>query len=476
METSKNKRRTYGEHLTSISIFQKFILPEIEKDIYNYRWVDLFCGEGNLILPILELVPEYKRIDFFKKHIFLFDIQKKLVEKSILNAIKYGIPKEIAQKNILQRDTIKNYPTFILNGDLPIYHITNPPYLYIGYIVKHKETQKYLEYFQGINEGYQDLYQLALINDLRYNIKKMVYIIPSNFIFGFSVSNKIRNDFLRYYNIKKAFIFEKKIFKFTGTNVIICFFERKELPKKEKITFVGTKINKENQKKVYILSPKNHFRAGNEFEEFVKYHKAHKPLKVSYYLTINEIEKYRGNNRIAVIDANVFNGKEYKKKVIYVNDNLYKKIKSNILFVRTVDTGSFDKRAGLYLIKEVFGVDGILVSKSKYRTHPIQIFFNPQIPKEAQVLLKEYFNLVLEYFRKKTDSEFMTTYKYSNSEYTRKYLGLLQVKELIETFPLLELKENEQDEFKNLIEKKETDNIISFVKSFNQTKGASLWH
>jgi hypothetical protein len=54
METLKNKRRTYGEHLTSISIFQKFILPEIEKDIYNYRWVDLFCGEGNLILPILE--------------------------------------------------------------------------------------------------------------------------------------------------------------------------------------------------------------------------------------------------------------------------------------------------------------------------------------------------------------------------------------------------------------------------------------
>ena len=25
--------------------------------------------------------------------------------------------------------------------------------------------------------------------------KKMIYIIPTNFLFGFSVSNKIRNDF-----------------------------------------------------------------------------------------------------------------------------------------------------------------------------------------------------------------------------------------------------------------------------------------
>jgi len=470
MEVLKNKRRTYGEHLTSISIFKKFILPEIQKEVYKYRWVDLFCGEGNLILPILELVPEDERIEFFKKHIFLFDIQKELVEKSILNALKYGIPKEIAQKNIIQRDTIKNYPTFILESDLPVYHITNPPYLYIGYIVKHKETQKYLEYFQGENEGYQDLYQLALMNDLRNGIQKMIYIIPSNFLFGFSVSNKIREDFLQYYNIKKAFIFEKKIFEFTGTNVIICFFERKKFPKKEKIIFEGIKINKEVQKKVYILNPENHFRAGNEFEEFVKHYKAFKPLKVSYYLTIEEVEKNKGNNKIAVIDANAFNGKGYAKKVIYVNDDLYKKIKSNILFVRTIDTGSFDGRAGLYLIREVFGVDGILVSKSTYRTHPIQIFFNPQISEEDQVLLKDYFNLVLEYFREKNDSEFMTTYKYSNSEYTRKYLGLIQAKKLIETFPILVLKENERDEFKNLIEKKDVENIISFVKSFNQLK------
>jgi hypothetical protein len=136
MKSLKNKRRTYGEYLTSINIFKEFILPEIKDKIYKYRWVDLFCGEGNLILPILELIPEDERIEFFKKHIFLFDIQKEMVEKSILNATKYGIPRGIAQENIIQKDTIKNYPTFILDSNLPVYHITNPPYLYIGYIVK----------------------------------------------------------------------------------------------------------------------------------------------------------------------------------------------------------------------------------------------------------------------------------------------------------------------------------------------------
>lgn len=461
----KDKRRAYGEHFTSVNVFKRFILPEIERELYSYRWVDLFCGEGNLILPMLELVEEEKRVEFFQRHIFLFDIQEEFVEKSILRALNYGIPKEIAQRNIIQRDTIQNYPTFILDSELPVYHITNPPYLYLGYIAKHQETQKYLDYFQGKNVGYQDLYQLALINDLRNGIKKMAYIIPSNFLFGFSVSNKIRRDFFQYYNIKKAFIFEKRIFEFTGMNVIICFFEEKEFPKKEKIVFEGAKINKRIQKRFYILSPKNHFRAGNEFEDFVKNYQSFRPLKVFYYLTIDDVEKGKGDKEILVIDANHFHKKSYAKKVIYVSDELYKKIKTNVLFVKTIDTGSSQGRAGLYLIQEVFGVDGILVSKSRYRTHPIQIFLSPEISKDSQIFLKEYFNLVLEYFREKTDSEFMTTYKYSNSEYTRKYLGLLQVKELIKTYPVLTLRETKQKEFKSLVEKKDAEAVISFVKS-----------
>jgi hypothetical protein len=79
----ERKRREFGVHLTSIDIFKKFIFPEIKDILYKYTWIDLFCGEGNLILPILEAIPKNNRTDFFKEHIFLFDIQKEMVEKSI---------------------------------------------------------------------------------------------------------------------------------------------------------------------------------------------------------------------------------------------------------------------------------------------------------------------------------------------------------------------------------------------------------
>ncbi len=470
IENLNTRRRTYGEHLTPIQIFKDFILSEVKDYIYQYIWIDLFAGEGNLILPILELIPENKRVFFFKKHIFLFDIQKELVEKAVSNAMKYGIPRELAIKNICQRDTIKDYPDFLLDLGLPIYHITNPPYLYIGYIKKHIETQEYLHYFQSENEGYQDLYQLALINDLRHGIKNMIYIIPSNFLFGFSVSNKIRKDFLPYYKIKKVIIFEKEIFKYTGTNVVICFFERKDVPKHEVIFFDGIKINKNIQKKQYKLCPVNQYRAGGDFEDFVNTYTTKTPLQIRYYLTLEEVEKNKGIFEVEALDVNNFSCGEYTKTKIYINEFLFHKIKSNILFIRTVDTGAKNGRAGLYKIQDIFGVDCLLVTKAKYRTHPIQIFIELPLSADEQTLLKDYFNLLLEYFREKTDSEFMTTYKYSNSEYTRKYLGLSQIKKLIQTFPLLNLKESEKWQLKNLIDAKKKEEIINYIQHVNKNE------
>jgi len=75
--------------------------------------------------------------------------------------------------------------------------------------------------------------------------------------------------------------------------------------------------------------------------------------------------------------------------------------------------------------------------------------------------------MVLEYFRALTDSEFMTTYKYSESEYTRKYLGLSQVKAIIETFPC------ERDKLKELAEivkNKNAEELISFIKHMHSKR------
>ena len=473
MSVIKNKRRTFGEHLTSKKIFYEYILPYIRDILYDYIWVDLYAGEGNLILPILKLIPEPERIDFFKERIFLFEIQPELVKKAIQQAEYYGIPKEIGMKNIILKDTLQEFPKEIVSKKFPVFHITNPPYLYIGYIVK--QGGRNLTYFRGINEGYQDLYQIALMNDLRNNVSKMIYIIPSNFLFGDAGSNKIRKDFLKFYFIQMAYIFEDKVFEYTGTNVGIFFFERKKYPHDENLKFIGIKIkNGDREEREYTLKTEGNYRAGNNFQDFIMNYKAKKPIEFKFYLTEALVSKNSGDELVEVIDANSFNGKSYESKKIHVSKGLKSEILSNILFVRTVDTGAMNGRVGLYEIKKVFNVDGIFTN-NPFRTHPIQIFFYPKLSVENQLYLLKYFNLVLEYFREIDDSEFLTTFKYSDSIYTRKYLGLTKVKQLIQTFPILDITEYEITKFKNLIDKKDIVEIIDFIKNKNDNNQISLF-
>ncbi len=463
----KNNRRSLGVHLTSTDIFLKYIFPEIQSKLYDYLWVDLYAGEGNLILPILEYIPEKERIEFFKDHVYLFDIQPEMVQKCIDNAVYYNIPIDIAEKNIKQRNNLDTFPRNLKKKLYPIFHITNPPYLYLGYIRKHEETKMHLKYFENENDGYQDLYQIAMINDLRSEIDDIIYIIPSNFIFGASVSNKFRLDFLKYYKIIKLCTFETKIFEFTGTNIVIGFFKRKKNPIIETQEFNGTKYKKNNQvlERRYKLIPKFNYRGGSEFDEFTESYQLKKPIKVIYYIRREDVQNNKGDNEVLVIDTSSYVSNEYLKKTINLNDEFANKVKSNILYVRTVDTGSYEGRAGLNYIREAFGVDGVYVSGNTYRTSPIQIMLEPIILEEDQCLLKDYFNFILEYFREKLDSEFLTTYKYSDAKYTRKYLGLTQVRSIIETFPFNKLDEILRRNLKSYIKER---NFVETIKLLRQ--------
>ncbi len=460
-------RRSLGFHLTSREIFIKYIFPKIKDKLWDYLWIDLYAGEGNLILPILNSISPDDRIQFFKDHIYLYDIQPEMVQKCVINAENYGISSKIANNNIQLRDNLDNFPTFLNNVQFPLFHITNPPYLYLGYIRKHKETQKYLNFFKGKNEGYQDLYQIAMINDLRNDIENLIYIIPSNFLFGASVSNKFRRDFLKYYNIRRMIVFETKIFEYTGTNICIGFFNKKKKPKSEKLEFKGIKIKNNNRffEKKYILKPEFKYRAGSEFDEFLAEFCVNKPLTVHYYLLKEDVLQNEGSNEISVIDANDYQNNKYKTIILHVNNNLKKRIVSSILYVRTVDTGSYDGRVGLGIISEDFNVNGILVSGNTYRTHPIQIFFEPIANPNEQNLLRKFFNFILEVFREKLDSDFLTTYKYSDADYTRKYLGLTQVRRLIQIFPFSELNEKNKEKLNGLINNKDFNGIFEFLKA-----------
>ncbi|HRV03460.1 MAG TPA: N-6 DNA methylase [Candidatus Ratteibacteria bacterium] len=467
----KNRRRDFGAHMTSVDIFKNFIFPEIKDFLYDYAWIDLFAGEGNLILPILDAIQINKRIEFFKEHIFLFDVQKEMVDRSIQNAQRYGIPYEVARTNIQLRDTLQNYPDF-KRLKYPCYHITNPPYLYLGYIVK--KSERNLGYFSNQNEGYQDLYQVALMNDLRHNLQRLIYIIPTNFLFGFSVSNKIRRDFFSFYEITKAIIFERKIFEFTGTNVCICFFERKNHPSNQEINFYALKVNSKIIKKKYRLSVNDCYRAGGEFNEFISYFRPLEPLKIKFYLTIDEIQKNKGKIPVKLLDVNSFSNGYFRFDTYMVHKDFHDKLKSNPLFVRTLDTGKWEGRCGIYNVQEIFGVDGIVVKKKKYRTHPIQIFITPVLSECDLLLLKDYFNVMLEYFRKITDSEFLTTFKYSSSDYIRKYLGLSQTRKLLETLPVHLISAENKKRLRTFINQKDIEGIKDILSSQNRKTLSAL--
>lgn len=458
----------YNEHLTPSIVFDKYILDEVLPVRARYRWIDLFAGNGDLIFPLLEHTPKSERIEFFREHIFMCDIQPVKVWACIQRAISLGIPESIAVRNILIWDSLESYPPEALLTTLPCYHITNPPYRYIGRIAKTPQIRRHLEYFQADNEGYQDLYQIALANDLRHGIHNMIYIIPTNFLFGGASVQKIRETILEQYYIKKAVVFEKPIFSSTGTHVMITFFHKKKKAAHEEQSFGGIKVGSAESQRRYILMPKYGYRAGTEFMDFVIRCKAQAAIKVSPYLHEKEVNAHTGNMCLSLVDVNSFRGGGYTKVLRFVDEALYQKVKSNPLFLRTLDTGTSHGRTGLYLIPEVFEADGIVVTRGIYRTQPIQLFLSPALKYDEIVLLKDYFNLLLEHFRDITDSEFMTTYKYSKSGYTRKYLGISQAKALIETFPYLSISDEQKAYFVALVQAKDVSQLIHFMLSLRR--------
>ena len=80
-----------------------------------------------------------------------------------------------------------------------------------------------------------------------------------------------------------------------------------------------------------------------------------------------------------------------------------------------------------------------------YRTNPIQIFIEPNLTEKESYNLMKVFNNILNYLREKTSGDFMTTYKYTdNPKYIRKYLGLKQIKEILTTINLKDLRDTQK--------------------------------
>lgn len=457
----KLQKRKRGAFYTPEEILDKYILPKIKPLLWNYVWIDLYCGRGDLIIPIIKCIEKNKRNLFFKEHVKCFDIDKKALSIFKERLKDLGIKENLINKNVIQKDTLKSFPNFY--HSYPLYHITNPPYLYKGFIPKTEKTKDLLKYFQGEREPLQDLYQVALFNDIKKGIEKMIYIIPTNFLFGDANANYIRNLVFTHYKLTHLYILEEKVFPDTGTNTCICFFEKKQLPSSEDQIVNAVKLSKGEEKlRTYKLSKKFKWRAGAEFYEFCSKFRAKTPLKFNYYLLKREVDANQGKYEVILLDVN-----KYEPIKVKVNRYLYDKIRRNILFLKTLDTGRFEGMAGLYECREIFNVEGIMVSKnSTYRTHPIQIFFRNKLSVEEQKFVKYWFNIVLNKLRADYDSDFMTTYRESTQYYTRKYLGLQQAKLLLETCPILDLEEKEKEYVLKLAKNNDENALKRWIEKY----------
>jgi len=439
METARLRRRANGVHYTPSSIFVEHILPALGTDLWRYCWADLYCGDGNLIFPIVERIPAPQRARFFEENVRMFDVDPASVGRCVSRAVRLGVPEALAKRRFLQLDTLAGFPE--IRSAHEFYHITNPPYLYLGYIRKHAETQGHLRYFEGGNAGLQDLYQVALANDIRRGTERMVYVIPANFLFGDAASNRIREMLFPRYRLRRAVLFEGRIFEETGTNVMACFFERKpspdRLPQSIALTRVGRKNGRAAPAGTIEVSPEGRWRAGGQFGSLIG-RMPKNNLGISFYLLMREVAANPGGCRISLLDSSSYaSSSSYRKLDVRVSRALACRIRRNDIWVRTIDTGSEQGMAGFYSIRESFGADGIVVgSNFTYRTSPIQVFLDPPPLPADLAFAMVWANALLRYMRGRLGSNFMTTYKYSGSSYTRKYLGLKQAKSLLKACPV----------------------------------------
>lgn len=461
--------KPYSAFLTPEAVIREYIAPDLIEQLDRYCWVDLFAGRGDLLFGLLESVPRPKRSAFFDAQMRLFDIQPAMVEACQQRAMALGVSADVARRRIRVLDTLLIYPEDIFQAEKPVYHVTNPPFLYLGLAKKRAEWSRFQLYFSGDHQGLQDLYQVALANDLRYGVPRMLYVLPTNFLFAEVGAQKIRQDLLAFYWLKKAVLFEYGVFDQTGVHTGLFWFERKETPGHHQQTVLTLKPEKGGSFESVRLSYWNGYRPGSSFQSFIKRFRQNRPLRVSFHLPLHRLNKPMENSpctTIRVADMSRYKHGSYKVLELSVPTEVAHQLRGQRIFVRTLDGVRNDQRAGFYFVDEAFDVDTLVISKTPFRTHPALVILEPTLDDETLTLLKDYANMVLNYFREQTDSSFLTTFKYSKG-IVRKYFGLKQARAILETFPY-PLSDTQKRELRQILDRRDPTALIDWLARYNR--------
>lgn len=350
-----NKKQQLGQFFTKNS---DYILNGLEKYAKNKKVIDPFAGGGDLIVWAIKNKA---------KSVKGYDIDSRYVDS----------------KNIFSNDSINNE----LEYD---FVLTNPPYLNVNKAGK-EIKEKYFSKF-----GFEDLYQISLYSIL--NSKEGIVIVPVNFLSAEN-SKKIRDIFFSKFEIAEMNYFKHQVFPDTTYNVIAFYYRKKKDTFSDKFS-IKTHIYPDDKIVDIELRKDFNWAIGGEFRKEIE--KQENLLGV-YRLTEEDIKKNNGPIKISASYNHI------KTQLnIEVSEDIYKLIKSNIIFLKAIDSGSEEGKIALENIRD-YGVD-CLISKPSSR-HMIYLVFKKQIPILEQEKIIKLFNEEINKFRDIYLSLFLTNYR-----------------------------------------------------------------
>lgn len=402
----------YGQHYTPKVLTDNYkeLLKKIRKD--DLTVVDPFVGQGNLLVDYLSMFSREEAIKIIKnKKIRGYDIDKNVLiflKKRFISL--YGVTEEELDLIFFKNNSLVNNPC-----EKEDFIFTNPPYL-----ARNTCKRKFLkDYKLNFKRNYfSDYYEISLCKYRKHN---GIWIIPANFISSDFMSN-MRSILLKRAYLKNIFLFETPIFKDTSISVVSFLISQKDdLDKRQtdlNINFIngGLVVNK----KIDINE------SGFICNDWLNISK-----KSTQSVDFGLLRK----NLISGDIKCSFLNEEYNEESISINLKTEQHIKGNILYLRSTDTGSIKGRLGLYTFDELYpnenkNIVSLLTKKTSRLNVPI--FFEDKYNLKDQLLIKNETNRILEEYRDKYNSIFLTNFKNSTKTMQRKRITFTDMYQIIE--------------------------------------------
>ena len=267
---------------------------------------------------------------------------------------------------IIQRDTIQEPPNYVNK-----FIITNPPFL-----ARNKSSNKLL--YDKYNVS--DLYKCFIKEIIMDNNSALggIIILPLNFWSSIQKNDiLLRKQFLKKYTILHLNIFQEKVF--IDTTYTVCSFQF-ELKKNDEMNNIKITIYPIGSNTSFVFNNSNNYTYGGEIYN----------LKTS------------GNYKIIRLTS---------KNRFFKNNNI---------LIKCIDDDQYNKiNLSLVSDEKVYIDETPNLSSRSYAS----VVITPEITMEKQKMVVEKFNKILNGYRTKYYSLFLTNYRESKNNFARKRIS-----------------------------------------------------